>query len=222
MTSLKLQMGRAKPRRISIEDKRQRKANPRPLLALEKWTIKKNDLVEVNQGADEGRRGRVLSRQWRDNTVVVEGVSVEVTEELDPESLNLWDPQWQRKEGTPQPVLFHHVSLIDPTTNERTNVDWEKRGGIWTRISRSTGAVVPLPPKPPPEDDLATYAEELCTRREDVLRVTYVPLPDYSVRDRKTAAWIAKLSGRNGSATDDDGSSDLEVNTGLHSAGRSQ
>jgi ribosomal protein L24 len=139
-SSVCVSLQRAKPRRISIEDKRRRKANPRPLLALEKWTIKKNDLVEITDGPDEGRRGRVLSRQWRDNTVVVEGVSVEVTEELDPESLNLWDPQWQRKEGTPQPVHFQHVSLIDPTTNERTDVDWEKRSGIWTRISRSTGA----------------------------------------------------------------------------------
>ena len=36
--------------------------------------------------------------------------------------------------------------------------------------------VLPLPAKLPPADDLKDYADELCTRREDVLRVTYKPL----------------------------------------------
>ena len=49
--------------------------------------------------------------------------------------------------------------------------------------------MVPLPTKPP-EDDSAVpkqYAEEMVTRRSDVLKVTYITMPDYSIKRKKQA-----------------------------------
>ena len=201
-----LAMHRSRPRRP-------RESRSKPEIPLAKWYIKRFDFVEVNQGPEVGIRGQVLARDWKENTVTVEGVNLKISEELDVEAGNIFAPQWKTKEE-PQPIHFSHVSLIDPTTDTRTDVFWRKVQGKMTRLARSTlsgaacvagpsllgacdpGAlaaraprrmrshrprlrtvctVIPLPRKP--DDPVPEqYAEEFCTRRDDVLEVTFVPL----------------------------------------------
>jgi hypothetical protein len=52
-----------------------------------------------------------------------------------------------------------------------------------TCASEESGAEVPLPPRKQEADSaLKEYAEGLCTRKADVLEVTYKPLPAFTVR----------------------------------------
>ena len=181
MTSWRLQALKSRPRRP-------RQSRTEPDLPLHKWLIKKHDVVEVTQGPEEGRRGRVVDRQWRENTISVEGVQVRISDEVDPDSASLFNPTFITKEQ-PQPLHVSHVSLIDPTTDQRAEVvAWRKRDGRMTRVVLATGAAIPLPTKPP-DDGLVPkqYAQGMTTRRKDVLEVTYVPLPEYSVRLAKQA-----------------------------------
>lgn len=191
MTSFKLTMLKSRPRRP-------RESRSKPEIPLAKWYIKRFDFVEVNQGPEVGIRGQVLARDWKENTVTVEGVNLKISEELDVEAGNIFAPQWKTKEE-PQPIHFSHVSLIDPTTDTRTDVFWRKVQGKMTRLARSTLSVIPLPRKP--DDPVPEqYAEEFCTRRDDVLEVTFVPLPPYSIRRAKQA--------QASSSSDEDGEQD--------------
>jgi len=174
--------------------RRSRPRRPKPscskpeLPNLHAWLIKKHDVVEVNQGPEEGKRGLVLDRQWRENTLTVAGVQVKVADEIDPDSASIFNPSWVAKEE-PQPLHLSHVSLIDPTTNTRADdVVWRKRDGRMARVALASGAMVPLPTMPA-DDDLVPreYAEDTVTRRSDVLEVTFVPLPEYSMKKAKQA-----------------------------------
>lgn len=163
---------------------------------LEEWIIKIGDLVEVNSGELEGDRGTVKTRYWWTNTAVVTGVN-ESSKEVLKEDSSIFDPEWEVKK-TPEPIHFRMLSLIDPETNERTNARWEQRevdGKMrWQRISEVSNQPIPIPRRPPP-DETKEYAERLCTRNQDVLKVTYVPLPAHSLkrareqlREQQTAA----------------------------------
>lgn len=113
--------------------------------------------------------------------MVVSGVNMEMRDEFDPET-SLFAPKFTTK-STPQPLHFTHVSPIDPTLDRRTDVRWEERDGRMVRISEESGAEVPLPPRKQEADSaLKEYAEGLCTRKADVLEVTYKPLPAFTVR----------------------------------------
>mgnify|MGYP006095421919 FL=1 len=150
------------------------------------WDIRLDDLVEVNKGPEEGKRGRVQSVNLRYNEVVVEGINEVVKEEMDGESSPFdYQPKFVTS-TTPQPIYFRDVSLVDPTLDQRTDVSWVPResDGRHERISALSGAVVPLAAKTPAWDS-KDYADALCTRRSDVLEVTYVPLPELPRRLRK-------------------------------------
>ena len=179
MTSWRLAALKSRPRRP-------KPSRTKPELPLHEWLIKKYDVVEVNQGTDEGRRGRVVDRQWRENTLCVDGVNLKTSEEIDPESASLFNAGFITKEQ-PQPLHMSHVSLIDPTTDKRADaVAWRKRAGRMARISLVTRAIIPLPTQQK-EDGLRPKQYAETTRRKDVLEVTYVPLPEYSMRRAKQA-----------------------------------
>jgi large subunit ribosomal protein L24 len=192
MTSWRLAALKSRPRRP-------KPSRTKPELPLHEWLIKKHDVVEVNQGTDEGRRGRVVDRQWRENTLCVEGVNLKTSEEIDPDSASLFNPGFMTKEQ-PQPLHMSHVSLIDPTTDKRADaVAWRKRDGRMARISLVTRAIIPLPTRPP-EDGLRPKQYAETTRRKDVLEVTYVPMPEYSMRRAKQAERQQRLQGPVGGA----------------------
>ena len=65
-------------------------------------------------------------------------------------------------------------------------VAWRKRAGRMARISLVTRAIIPLPTQQK-EDGLRPKQYAETTRRKDVLEVTYVPLPEYSMRRAKQA-----------------------------------
>lgn len=199
MTSLKLQMAKNRPRH--------KKSRSKPEVQLFKWFVKKHDLVEVNQGPEEGTRGLVLDRQWENNTLTVEGVQLRDKEEIDVESTNIFSPNWIST-AQPQPIHFSHVSLIDPTTNQRTDVMWKRRDGRMARVSLSSGEVVPLPVKPADDSVMPKkYAEDYVTRQSDVLDVTFVPLPDHSLRRARHAADDAVAHASAAEAEDEPGAS---------------
>jgi len=181
MTSYRLQALKSRPRRP-------RPSRSKPELPLHQWLIKKHDFVEVNQGPEEGKRGKVIDRQWRENTVTVEGVQLKLSESIDPDSASMYSPSFVTKEE-PQPLHFSLVSLIDPATDARCDdIEWRWKDGRKARVSHATDAVVPLPKRPPfgqEESIPIQYAETLVTRRDDVLAVTYVPLPEYSMHRAK-------------------------------------
>lgn len=149
------------------------------------WDIKVDDLVEVNTGPEAGRRGRVLRCNTRYNEVVVEGINVISKEVMDTES-SPFDPAFLTN-NTPRPIYFRNVSLVDPVLDKRTEVEWSEVDGRRVRIAAESGAEVPLPARPPPWEGV-DFAESLCTRRADVLEVTYKPLPDYSLSRMRAEA----------------------------------
>ena len=125
---------RNRPRRLQ-----QRKQVVKSDVPLCRWLIKAHDLVEVNQGPEEGRRGHVMKRSLRGGTVCVEGVNVRVVEEIDPEGSSIFDPTYAVKKEA-QPIPSSHVSLIDPTTDKCTSAEWRRRAdGRWARVSIATG-----------------------------------------------------------------------------------
>ena len=193
MGSYKMQYLKSRPRRMK-EDKRVKQEAKR-------WDVKVDDLVEVNTGPEEGKRGRVLRCNLRYNEIVVEGVNVTTREVMDAES-SPFDPSFV-VESRERPLYFRDVSLVDPQLDARTDVTWEERDGSTVRIATGSGAVVPLPARTP-EWEGRDYAESLCTRRADVLEVTYKPLPPYSLTQarRRAAAEAAAGSGDSSSAGD--------------------
>ena len=144
------------------------------------WYIQKNDLVEVNTGPEEGKRGRVLALEKRYNEVIVEGVNVHTKEVMDQES-SPFIPEFTTVAKS-RPIYFRDVSLVDPTTDTRTDVEWQSREGEdgkkrRVRTALGSGAEIPLPAITR-EWEGKEYADSQCTRRADVLAVTYVPLSD--------------------------------------------
>ena len=172
MTSYKLSYLRSRPRRQKPD------ARIKQELRTNEWDFRMNDLVEVTNGPDAGVRGRVIGRNARYNEITVEGVNAETKEIYDTES-SPFRPKFEQK-TTHEPIYFRDVALVCPTLDKRTAVAWETRDGRRVRVSTESGAEIPLPAKPNSWEG-RDYAESLCTRRADVLEVTYKPLPDYSL-----------------------------------------
>ena len=144
------------------------------------WDIRRDDLVEVNTGPEEGKRGKVLAIEKRYNEVMVEGVNEHTKQVLDTES-SPFIPEFKTITNS-RPIYFREVSLVDPTTDTRTEIKWtqvpDAEGKMrHVRIAVGSGAEIPLPAITPAWEG-KEYADSLCTRREDVQKVTYVPLPE--------------------------------------------
>jgi len=89
-----------------------------PLVSIEKWNIKKGDMVEINTGRAAGTQGRVKSVIKAKNRVVVEGANM---------IKNFVKPTQTTPGGIipkESPVHYSNVNLIDPSTGCVIEVLW--------------------------------------------------------------------------------------------------
>ena len=107
---------------------------------MAKAKIKKNDEIIVIQGADKGRRGKVL-RVHADNRVTVEGVNVR-KKHLRP------NPQKNIQGGIVDKEASVHVSnvaLYNPQTKKADRVGFKfLEDGRKVRYFKSTGEIVDI------------------------------------------------------------------------------
>ena len=160
------------PKRLEIiEDRR---AKPETS-GLHEWDVRLWDAVEVNCGAEEGARGRIIQRKWLHNQVVVEDVNVKEKYVFDEDGGGTPFAPKFKVEKTPQPIHFTHVSLIDPSLDKRVEVRWEERDGRRVRVSSESGAEIPILREKPGPEIPKEYADKYSSKRTDVLEVTYKP-----------------------------------------------
>ncbi len=104
---------------------------------LQKFHIKKNDLVEVNSGEEKGRRGRVLEIIPEKNYAVVEGI-------------NLVKKHQRARSQTkpsgivtvPSPLHISNLVLICQKCGKKVKVRWEKVEQKRVRICKQCGEII--------------------------------------------------------------------------------
>lgn len=108
--------------------------------------IRKDDTVVVMAGDDKGKRGRVLSVNYKKGKLVVEGVN-RAYKHMKPSRQN---PQGGRL-SKEMPIDISNVQLICPQTNEptRVGVRYQANGRKEIYAKRSGAAIrVISPPRP--------------------------------------------------------------------------
>ena len=106
--------------------------------------IKKGDIVQVMNGDDKGKRGRVLEVLPERHKVVIEGIN-RVYKHLRKSQRN---PQGGRL-SKEMPVDVSNVQLIDPQTNEPTRVGVRYLDdGRKELYAKGSGAAIRLLSKP--------------------------------------------------------------------------
>jgi large subunit ribosomal protein L24 len=105
--------------------------------------IVKGDHVAVIAGAEKGKRGIVARVVKGGERVVIHNVNT-VKKHV--------RPSQKRPEGgivdRDAPIHISNVMLIDPTDNRPTRVGFERQGDTWIRVSRRTGAPIPVGERP--------------------------------------------------------------------------
>ena len=97
--------------------------------------IKKDDMVEIIAGKDNGKQGKVLSFDPKTNKVVVEGCNM-VTKHQKPTQQNA------------QGGIIHKESPIDASNvmlvvdGQKTRVGFEVKDGKKVRVAKKTGKVI--------------------------------------------------------------------------------
>ena len=127
---------------------------PRPVVnPIKRWKILRGDTVEVINGPEKGKRGRVLEVVRASNSVVVEGVGF-VTKNVP--VIGSDRPEKVQTEG---PIYVSKVAVVCPETDLPTRVGYAfLEDGTKVRISKRSGAVIPRPEvltkrrKPKPDD----------------------------------------------------------------------
>ena len=104
-------------------------------------TIRKGDLVQVVNGADRGKQGRVLAVHRLQNAVRVERVRLQ-KRHLKPGRRGARQGGIVEQEGY---VALSNVMLIDPSDNKPSRVRVEERGGKRLRVFVRSGDPVPDP-----------------------------------------------------------------------------
>jgi large subunit ribosomal protein L24 len=96
--------------------------------------IKKNDMVKVIAGRDNGKTGRVLEVNRRTGRILVEGVSM-IKRHTRP------NPAKQIKGGIAEKESSIHVSnvMIMTSGGVPTRISYRVEGGTRTRVARKTG-----------------------------------------------------------------------------------
>lgn len=97
--------------------------------------IKKGDLVKVIAGKDKEKKGKVISVNKKDNTLIVEGVNM-VTKHTKPSAQNQAGGI-VTKEG---PIHVSNVMLV--VDGKTTRVGFKVEDGKKVRIAKSTGKVI--------------------------------------------------------------------------------
>jgi large subunit ribosomal protein L24 len=97
--------------------------------------LKKDDLVQVVTGRDQGKQGRIL-KVLEEGRVLVEGVNVMKRHQ---------SPRKYKEAGIIEreaPIDVSNVMLVDPQTNKPTRVRSGEKDGKKVRIAVKSGAVL--------------------------------------------------------------------------------
>ena len=106
-----------------------------------RWNIVKGDLIEVIQGPQVGRRGKVAAVLRQKNRVIVEDVNMR---------RRVIKPQMDGSPGRivtrPCSIHYSNVMLVDPTIDKPTKVARRYlEDGTKVRISKKSGHIIPKP-----------------------------------------------------------------------------
>lgn len=139
------------------------------------WTFFKGDRVELLVGPDKGKQGLVNYIVQERNWVIVEGLNC--TYEIIGKEKNY--PGMMMKKELPL-LVTDHVSLVDPSDNKPTDVEWRyTEGGERVRVSTRTGRLIPIPKQAAETPDYktkSTYLEqEKDTKEKELTRITFEP-----------------------------------------------
>ncbi|KAK8795629.1 hypothetical protein WA158_000286 [Blastocystis sp. Blastoise] len=114
------------------------KLHPEP---AQTWKILRGDLVEVIQGEEQGKQGKVLKVIRADNRVIVESVNTR--------NKIIKDQQTQKRQSIKleSPLPISTVSLLDPKDGKPTKVEYKTIDGKKVRVATRTGNIIPKPPE---------------------------------------------------------------------------
>lgn len=103
---------------------------------MEKWRIKKGDMVQVITGKDKGVKGEILSVEREERRVTVKGVNV-VTRHQKPAMNN--PGGLIKKEKS---IHVSNIMLVDSSDDKPTRIGMKVVDGKKVRISKRTGSVI--------------------------------------------------------------------------------
>ena len=103
---------------------------------MNKWRIKKGDMVQVIAGQDKGAKGEVLRVLRDERRVVVKGVHV--CKKHQKPSMNNPGGIIEKE----QSIHASNVMLIDSSDDKPTRVGMKMVDGKKVRVSRRTGSVI--------------------------------------------------------------------------------
>jgi len=131
---------------------------------IPRWRLEVGDLVEVNSGACRGRSGRVTVVDHTRNALKVKGLKL----------LNVAHPEGGRR-NVERFIHYSNVNLVDPILKQPTRIAVRLApDGSLIRISKKSGAVIPLPDRVRTEVDTSEAVEGAKdTSPEVALQKTY-------------------------------------------------
>lgn len=133
---------------------------------VKSWKVFTGDIVRVMEGDEKGKEGRVQCVLRKRNQVVVSGLNLQ---RVNMPSQEPGKPSFYMVE---KGINISYVSLLDPTLNRPCKSGWKLLpDGSKKRVSRLTGAEIPLPPPP----QIKRVAGPFDTNPEDVHKRTFFP-----------------------------------------------
>ncbi len=103
---------------------------------MNKWRIKKGDIVEVIAGKSKGERGEITQVFRDERRVIVKGVNVAQKHQKASQS---GPGKIVEKE---QSIHASNVMVIDPSNDKPTRVGMKMIDGKKVRVSKRTGSVI--------------------------------------------------------------------------------
>jgi large subunit ribosomal protein L24 len=99
--------------------------------------IKLNDEVLVIAGKDKGKKGKVMSINFKTNRIVVEGVN-RIKKALKPTQENPTGGFSEMEKG----IHISNISMMSPKTGNATRVKIEEKDGKKIRVATKCGSVL--------------------------------------------------------------------------------
>lgn len=138
----------------------------------EDWHLFCGDMVEILEGKDAGKQGKVVQVIRQRNWVVLEGLNTHYR----------YIGRTKDHRGTmipsEAPLLHHQVKLVDPVDRKPTEIEWRfTEAGERVRVSTRSGRIIPKPEFPRADGIVPeTWTDgPKDTSVEDALERTYVP-----------------------------------------------
>ncbi|XP_036693331.1 39S ribosomal protein L24, mitochondrial [Balaenoptera musculus] len=138
----------------------------------EDWHLFYGDRVEILEGKDAGKQGKVVQVIRQRNWVVVEGLNTHyryIGKTVDYRGTMI---------PSEAPLLHNQVKLVDPVDRKPTEVEWRfTEAGERVRVSTRSGRIIPKPEFPRADGIIPeTWIDgPKDTSVEDALEKTYVP-----------------------------------------------